>query len=101
MNDIKWGETHCLVCEKPFAKDADYDEGYRLERTYGVDSQPVLEFDASLCWGDCYDFDTILKRLCEVLADRDALRAKVANLDAELTDVVHALIVVGAEDGDA
>lgn len=36
-----------------------------------------------------------------LLDEIDRLRAEVANLDAELTDVVHALIVVGAEDGDA
>lgn len=72
---IKWGDTHCPVCEKKFAQDADYDEGYRLEQTYGVDSQPVQEFDARLCWADCYDFDTILKRLGELLTERDRLRA--------------------------
>jgi hypothetical protein len=87
MSNIKWGDTHCPVCEKKFAKDADYDEGYRLEQTYGVDSQPVQEFDARLCWADCYDFDTILKRLGELLTERDMLRAEVARLRNELDEI--------------
>lgn len=89
MSDIKWGETHCLVCEKPFAKDADYDEGYRLEQTYGVDSQPVQEFDARLCWADCYDFDTILKRLGELLAERDRLRDENMRLQSLADNLAH------------
>lgn len=88
---IKWGDTHCPVCEKKFAQDADYDEGYRLEQTYGVDSQPVQEFDARLCWADCYDFDTILKRLGELLTERDTLRAEVARLRGLLGEAYEEL----------
>ncbi len=91
MNEIKWGETHCPVCEKPFAKDADYDEGYRLERTYGADSQPLQEFEARLCWADCYEFDTLLKRLGEVLAERDTLRAENERLQAKVCELESTL----------
>jgi hypothetical protein len=100
---IKWGDTHCPVCEKKFAQDADYDEGYRLEQTYGVDSQPVQEFDARLCWADCYDFDTILKRLGELLAERDRLRGLLGRAAQESCDHVLGRYAAqtDAKDGDA
>ena len=63
---MKWGETHCPMCEKPLAQDKDYDKHAAREGNH-------------LCWNyplyPCTD-DTVEERLIQVLTERDKARVE-------------------------
>lgn len=92
MTDIKWGETHCTYCEKPVANGAQYDESNRIEKEHGFRSPESFAYDAQFCWEypnfQCKNYakdrecesDTVDRRLCELLVERDTLRAEVERL---------------------
>ena len=60
---MKWGETHCPMCEKPLAQDGDYDKYAAGEGEH-------------LCWNyplyPCTDKDEV-DRFIEVLSQRNEL----------------------------
>lgn len=103
MTDIKWGETHCTYCEKPIANGAQYDESKRIEKEHGFKSPESVAYDAQFCWEypnfQCtnyakdreYEWDTVDRRFCELLVERDTLRAEVERLR---TIIAHARIIV-------
>lgn len=88
----KWGKTHCIMCELPFAQDEQYDEYERLEREHVQaggkgESDAMKEYGDRYCWdgaaGECSTVTDVDKRIIMLLMERDTLRARIAELEQQ------------------